>query len=145
MCEVLLNALGPRPNRPVDGVFIAGQLARAITSGALPIGTKLSQQSIADHYGTSRMPVREALRCAQAKGLISHVPNHTSVVVATTASDETELEKSQAREVVLQAKLARAVRLLERCHPRLDRPNDALAPLVAAYLATADKPQEGAH
>ncbi|MBV4524334.1 GntR family transcriptional regulator [Pseudomonas sp. SWRI74] len=120
MCEVLLNALGPRPDRQVDGVFIAGQLALAITSGALPIGTKLSQQSIANHYGLSRMPVREALRCAQAKGLISYVPNHTPVVVASAANDDSDL--------------AKALRLLEKCLPRLDRPNDELAPVVAEFL-----------
>lgn len=144
MCEVLSKALGTRPDRP-DGLFIAHQITQAITSGLLPIGTKLSQQSIANHYGISRMPVREALRCVQAKGLINHVPNHTSEVVASTVSDESELARSLAREAALQTQLSRAVRLLEKCHPRLDRPNDSLAPLVAAFLATAGNPQEGAH
>jgi DNA-binding transcriptional MocR family regulator len=119
MCEVLLNALGPRPDRQVDGVFIAGQLALAITSGALPIGTKMSQQSIADHYGISRMPVREALRCIQAKGLINYVPNHTPVVVAGTASDESELSRSQAHVAALQKQLAEALRLMGKALPYL--------------------------
>jgi DNA-binding GntR family transcriptional regulator len=144
MCEVLSKALGPRPIRP-DGLFIAHQITQAITSGLLPIGTKLSQQSIADHYGISRMPVREALRCVQAKGLINHVPNHTSVVIASNASDESELAKSLAREAVLQAQLSRAVRLLEKCRPRLDRPNDSLEPTVAAFLAANQAHQCGDH
>ncbi|WP_426237415.1 GntR family transcriptional regulator [Pseudomonas sp. TWP3-2] len=135
MCEVLLKALGPRPERPVDGLFIAAQLAQVIADGTLPVGTKLNQQEIADHYGTSRMPVREALRCVQAQGLINGKPHHTPQVVAIAANDDSELASSKARETALRVELAKAVRLLEKCHPRLDRPNDHLAPDVAAFLA----------
>lgn len=122
MCEVLVKALGPRPDHPVNGTFIAAQLSQAVLKGDLPIGTKVSQQVIADHYDVSRMPVREALRCVQAQGLISHVPNHTSVVIATSPSDETELVKSLAREASLQSKLNEALRLMCQALPYLSAP-----------------------
>lgn len=109
MSEVLLKALGPAPAHPVDGLFIAAQLAEAIAAGKLPIGTRLIQQDIADHYGVSRMPVREALRCVQAMGLINHVPNQTPQVVAT----------AQAKEAALQEALAEALRLMGRALPYL--------------------------
>lgn len=121
MCEVLLKALGPRPDGPVDGLFIAAQLAQVISDGTLPVGTKLSQQAIANHYNVSRMPVREALRCVQAQGLINGKPHHTPQVVGRAANDDSAL--------------AMALRLLEKCLPRLDRPNDALAFAVTAFLA----------
>ncbi|MBI6552635.1 hypothetical protein PVE_P0016 (plasmid) [Pseudomonas veronii 1YdBTEX2] len=38
MCEVLLKALGPRPDRQVDFFYIAAQLAQGINDGTLPIG-----------------------------------------------------------------------------------------------------------
>lgn len=119
MCEVLEKALGPRPEQSVDGAFIADQLIQAISSGALPVGTKMSQQIIADHYGVSRMPVREALRFAQAQGFLSHVPNHTSVVIASTASDESALARSMAREATLQSRLDQALRLMGQALPYL--------------------------
>lgn len=136
MSEILLKALGPRPGHPVDGVFIASQLGQAIASGTLPVGTKLSQQAIADHFDVSRMPVREALRCLQVKGLTSQVPNQTAVV-ASIAADESDLAQARARVEGLQAQLNRAVQLLQKCHSRLNRPLDALdlAPKVAAFLA----------
>ncbi|WP_052743297.1 GntR family transcriptional regulator [Pseudomonas veronii] len=136
MCELLLKALGPRPDRPVDGLFIAAQLAQVISDGTLPVGTKLSQQAIADHYNVSRMPVREALRCVQARGLIDGKPHHTPQVVASSLNDDSGQTKTQAE-------LGKALRLLEKCLPRLDRPNDALAPVVAEFLAAYQAGQGG--
>lgn len=137
MCEVLLKALGTRPDHPVDFGYITAQLAQGINDGTLPIGTKLSQQAIADHYQISRMPVREALRCLQARGLIDGKPHHTPQVVGSAANDDSELVKAQAE-------LNRALRLLKKCLPRLDRPNDELAPVVAEFISTCQLTQGGA-
>ncbi|KAA0945509.1 MAG: GntR family transcriptional regulator [Pseudomonas veronii] len=136
MCEVLLKALGPRPDRQVDFFYIAAQLAQGINDGTLPIGTKLSQQAIADHYEISRMPVREALRCLQARGLIDGKPHHTPQVVGCAANEDSVLAKAQAE-------LSKALRLLEKCLPRLDRPNDELAPVVAEFISTCQTSQGG--
>ncbi|MBX8557057.1 GntR family transcriptional regulator [Pseudomonas cichorii] len=136
MCEVLLKALGPRPDRPIDFFYIAAQLAQVINDGTLPIGTKLSQQTIADHYQISRMPVREALRCLQARGLIDGKPHHTPQVVGCSANDDSDLVKAQVA-------LNRALRLLEKCLPRLDRPNDQLAPVIAEFISACQATHGG--
>lgn len=60
------EALAPREARPE----IIRRLTLAINNGVLPPGTTIRQQQIADHYSVSRMPVREALRQLEAKGLL---------------------------------------------------------------------------
>jgi DNA-binding GntR family transcriptional regulator len=46
------------------------RLRRLISSGSLPPGTKISIRSIADSFGVSTMPVREALHMLQAEGFV---------------------------------------------------------------------------
>lgn len=49
---------------------VCDRLRRWITSGTLLPGTRISLRSIADTYGVSTTPVREALRKLQAEGLV---------------------------------------------------------------------------
>ena len=56
-------------------------LRAAILDGRLPCGTALRQQDLADLFGVSRMPVREALRQLEAQALLS-VTTHKGAVVA---------------------------------------------------------------
>lgn len=120
----LLSALGPRPAGAVTSRYIVDQLNRAITDGSLPAGTKVSQQLIADHMGVSRMPVREALRQAEAMGLISHNPNRTSVVLDLAAGEGSELVQALARETTLKAQLAEALEVLDACVRSGDLPSE---------------------
>lgn len=129
MCELLIDALGPRPDRPVDGFFIAAHLAKVITDGTLPVGTKLSQQVIADYYGISRTPVREALRCIQARGLIGGKPHKTPRVVASAGNEDSGLARAQFE-------LSNALRLLEKCLTRINHADDELGTVVAEFIAT---------
>jgi DNA-binding GntR family transcriptional regulator len=46
------------------------QLRDDVVSGHLPPGTQLIETALADRYGTSRTPVREALRRLQQDGLV---------------------------------------------------------------------------
>lgn len=50
---------------------IADSLRAAIYQGSLPDGAVLNQVAVAEHFGVSRVPVREAMRQLQAEGLIS--------------------------------------------------------------------------
>jgi DNA-binding GntR family transcriptional regulator len=50
---------------------IADHLRAAILSGELAPGTRLRQEDIADQLGSSRIPVREALRIVEADGLVT--------------------------------------------------------------------------
>jgi DNA-binding GntR family transcriptional regulator len=62
-------------------------LREAIISGAIPPGTWLRQERIAVEYGTSRTPVREALRALQAQGIVEVVPNRGALVSGLTVRD----------------------------------------------------------
>jgi len=49
----------------------AEQIREAIVSGELPLGSKLSEQRLADVLGVSRSPVRDALASLQNEGLVN--------------------------------------------------------------------------
>ncbi|PVZ15281.1 MULTISPECIES: GntR family transcriptional regulator [unclassified Pseudomonas] len=89
----------PKKKSPVRAVLEAEQLqphlARAIIEerirlaildGSLPTGTAVRQQELANLYGVSRMPVREALRQLEAQGLLT-VVHHKGAVVAELIND----------------------------------------------------------
>lgn len=72
-------------NKPVPAAqarsIIEASLREAILDGRLPRGTALRQQELADLFGVSRMPVREALRQLEAQSLLN-VVQHKGAVVA---------------------------------------------------------------
>ena len=49
---------------------ISRDLTEHILAGKLAPGRRISQLSIAEHYGVSRLPVREALRALSSEGLV---------------------------------------------------------------------------
>ncbi|MBT2341011.1 MULTISPECIES: GntR family transcriptional regulator [Pseudomonas] len=71
---------GPIPADQARSI-IEGSLREAILDGRLPAGTALRQQELADLFGVSRMPVREALRQLEAQSLLN-VVQHKGAVVA---------------------------------------------------------------
>jgi DNA-binding GntR family transcriptional regulator len=66
---------------------IALELEAAIASGSIPADTVLRQGRLAEQFGVSRTPIREALRLLAAEGLVSFSPNR-GVRVRATGSDE---------------------------------------------------------
>jgi len=86
---------------------VAGRIRERILSGDIPIGSQLRQGELAEDFGVSRMPVREALRQLQAGGLIEVHPNRGAVVrvpapweVRETYEVRAELEALAARRAV---------------------------------------------
>lgn len=74
-------ALGPElRDRKTTSDHIADALRTAILTGALPDGAVLNQVATAQHFGVSRVPVREAMRQLQAEGLISAEAHRQPVV-----------------------------------------------------------------
>lgn len=71
---------GPIPAAQARSI-IESVLREAILDGRLPCGTALRQQELADLFGVSRMPVREALRQLEAQSLLN-VVQHKGAVVA---------------------------------------------------------------
>ena len=53
---------------------IRNALTDEIASGRLPAGAALDEQDLADRFGASRTPVREALRQLSVSGLVEMRP-----------------------------------------------------------------------
>ena len=74
-------------NRQSLGSQIAHHLREEIVLGRLPAGTPVSQQWLCERYGTSRMPVRDALVKLTAEGLIVTTRGGHSLVARLTPDD----------------------------------------------------------
>lgn len=75
----------PAPELVRDGV------REAIFRGTLPEGTQLRQDQLAEQYGTSRIPVREALRQLESEGLVRIEPNKGASVTSLSVGDVLEM------------------------------------------------------
>ncbi|PAT72351.1 GntR family transcriptional regulator [Klebsiella pneumoniae] len=58
---------------------IAQMIRYQILSGAMKAGDELTQESIAEQLGLSRMPVREALQSLEQEGFLVRLPTHMQV------------------------------------------------------------------
>src|SRR5450631_4595154 len=54
---------------------VADYLRKAILNGDIRPGQRVRQAMVAERFGASRLPVREALRMLEAEGLIEHEAN----------------------------------------------------------------------
>lgn len=66
---------------------VADVLAERILSGSLPPGTRIKQDELADELNTSRIPVRDALRILEARGLVTMRANAGARVASLTHRD----------------------------------------------------------
>jgi DNA-binding GntR family transcriptional regulator len=66
---------------------IARQLADEIIRRHIAPGTRLDEQSLADRFGVSRSPIRDALRSLAATRLVDHVPRRGFSVAAVDSSE----------------------------------------------------------
>lgn len=66
---------------------VAEALRRDITSGKLAPGSWIVQESLAEQFGMSRIPIREALKTLEAEEYITYVP-HSGYRVAKLGLDE---------------------------------------------------------
>jgi DNA-binding GntR family transcriptional regulator len=57
------------------GHRIAESLRQGILSGEFRPGTRIRQEDLAERFGASRLPVRDALRILESDGLVTLVPN----------------------------------------------------------------------
>ncbi|HEY0186691.1 MAG TPA: GntR family transcriptional regulator [Cellulomonas sp.] len=72
---------------------ISDALIDAIMDGSVKMGDKLRTQDLADQFGVSRMPVREALISLQANGLVDATPYSGYRVAA--------LDRTRIREIYI--------------------------------------------
>jgi DNA-binding GntR family transcriptional regulator len=77
------------------GGQLVDELARAIglriSEGTIPAGTWLRQRTLADEYGVSRTPVREALQKLEANQIVDLVPRRGAVVIGPNARQLKEM------------------------------------------------------
>ena len=104
--SVLLECLiAERAGTSQDGVL--GELRRAILDGGVPPGTLIPLAEVAEVFGVSQIPIREALKTLVAEGLVSHRRNGGYTVALLTAPELREMYI--VRETLESASLTAAV------------------------------------
>lgn len=89
---------------------VADRIREQILSGELAPGTRIRQEEIARKVGTSRIPVREALRELETEGLVVLVPSVGATVSRLTVAELTELYQiREAIEPVIVSESARFI------------------------------------
>lgn len=71
--------------------WVADRLRADIVEGRLRPGEWLRQERLAQEYGVSQMPIREAFKELAAEGLVEHVPYRGVRVVEFSADDVADL------------------------------------------------------
>jgi DNA-binding GntR family transcriptional regulator len=85
---------------------LAGAIQTRVLSGEVPVGSRLRQEALAEEFGVSRTPVREALRKLEATGLVELMPNRGAVVRGPSAREIREAYEVRAELEGLAAELA---------------------------------------
>ncbi|WP_326565135.1 GntR family transcriptional regulator [Amycolatopsis rhabdoformis] len=85
---------------------LVDELQRRIFSGDIPVGSWLRHAALAEDFGVSRTPVREALRVLGAQGIVTIVQNRGARVNGHSARDIRELGTVRAELEGLAAELA---------------------------------------
>lgn len=106
------------------------QLRRMIISGELADGAPLRQDALAEAFGVSRIPIREALARLEGEGLAASFPHRGYVVTALSREEIVELFELRA---LLEPELLRVA------IPRMARADlDRAAAVLASYNAGID-------
>lgn len=113
--------------------FVVAALRDEIDDGVLEPGIALRQDELAARFGTSRIPVREALRTLQAEGLVTYSVNRGAIVALVSETEILEMLE---------------VRIALECHAiRLSIPDlvdadvEAARAVLAQYDAAPDPAQ----
>ncbi|MBI5418770.1 MAG: GntR family transcriptional regulator [Deltaproteobacteria bacterium] len=59
----------------------------AIVNGQIPAGTRVAEPDLADRFGISRTPIREAFRQLESEGFITVIPRKGAIVASLSAKD----------------------------------------------------------
>lgn len=82
--------------RGAASTTVGTALRNAILDGTLPAGLALPQSELAEGFGTSIIPVREALKRLEAEGLVTFMPNRGAMVTGMTEDDIIEYSEIRA-------------------------------------------------
>jgi DNA-binding GntR family transcriptional regulator len=78
-----------RPPTAQEAVLAA--LRRAIVRGELQPGQQVRQETLAERFGVSRVPLREALKILEGEGSVSYVPHRGYFVAELSLEDLLEV------------------------------------------------------
>jgi DNA-binding GntR family transcriptional regulator len=95
-------ASGPKTH--ADRVF--EQIERAIVTGEFAADSRLGEETLAERFGVSRGPLREALRQLEGRGLVVRLPHAGVRVVSLGHADLVELYEVRANLEGLACRLA---------------------------------------
>ena len=70
---------------------VAERIRAAILAGELAAGSKLVETELAERFGTSRGPIREAIRELAREGLVAELPRRGTIVSTLTSRDLAEV------------------------------------------------------
>jgi DNA-binding GntR family transcriptional regulator len=117
-------AKGVKPALRVVGAdqgLLSDQIRNALTdeiaSGSLPAGAALDEQDLANRFGASRTPVREALRQLSVSGLVDMRPRRGVIVTRLTPAQIMDMFETTAEIEAMCVRLATyRITPLERSH-----------------------------
>ena len=132
MTEPTIDRTNPESTDPVSGIrhgvkrpptaqaFVLAELRRTIIAGELSPGQPLRQDLLAERFGVSRVPLREALSTLEAEGQVVYEPHRGYKVATLLLGDLIEVYRLRQ---LLEAEAARsAVEMAnERVLPELER------------------------
>lgn len=98
----------PEKTARVGAELVAREIARSIEKGVFVPGQRLREQQIADRFGLSRAPVREALRLLESQGVVVIEPMRGARVVRLDDSGFVELRLIRSSLSAVVAELAAA-------------------------------------
>ncbi|HEX8868370.1 MAG TPA: GntR family transcriptional regulator [Lentzea sp.] len=134
---------GPRKRSALISLLVSGQqggpqaaileeLRRCLLDGGVPPGTAIPLDEVAQVFGVSRIPVREALKTLIGEGLVEHQPNFGYRVAKLTTRELHELYV--VREVLEIAALTAAVaQATARDDAEATATHEALGRAIAAH------------
>lgn len=109
---------------------VTDAMREAILTGELKPGGRLRQETLAETYNTSRIPVREALRQLESEGLITFIPNSGAWVA--------KLDQNVCVEIYKIRECLEPLALAESCPNLSDQDLDRLEMLAKEIEAAKD-------
>jgi DNA-binding GntR family transcriptional regulator len=93
---------------------LEGEIERLILNGEIAPGRKINENQLALRFGTSRGPIREALRSLEGSGLVETIPNRGAFVRSMSVDEVREIYEVRAALFALAGRL-----LAERATPEI--------------------------
>jgi DNA-binding GntR family transcriptional regulator len=84
---------------------IEGEIERLILNGEIAPGCKINENQLALRFGTSRGPIREALRSLEGAGLVETIPNRGAFVCSIGVDNVREIYEVRAALFALAGRL----------------------------------------